>query len=95
MNEAEKLLEKLKKCPAVEPDEWEKEAIAEAKARDENGGRKGYITFTELKEKTSRANGRISLRLPRQLHIDLINDAEEQGVSLNQYISYILASRAR
>lgn len=91
MNSKE-LLEKLNKCPAIEPDEWEKEAIAEAKSR---AGNEDLMSFHELKAKTSRANGKISVRIPRQLHIDLINDAEEQGVSLNQYISFILASRAR
>lgn len=91
MNSKE-LLEKLNKYPAVEPDEWEKEAIAVAKSRTDD---EDLVSFDELKAKTSRANGKVSLRIPRQLHIDLINDAEEQGVSLNQYISFILASRAR
>ncbi|HNY84709.1 MAG TPA: toxin-antitoxin system HicB family antitoxin [Anaerolineaceae bacterium] len=91
MNEAEKLLEKLKNVPAEEPDEWEKQAIAEAKARAQSD-REELVPFEHVKERALNANGRISLRVPRQLHIDLIEGAEEQGVSLNQFISYLLAS---
>lgn len=96
MSEAKMLLDKLNKLPAEEPDEWEKTAIAEAKARMQSDNpREDLVPYETVKERADRANGRISLRVPRQLHIDLIADAEEQGVSLNQYISFVLASRPR
>ena len=90
MNEAEKLLKKLNSNPAVEPDEWEKEAIRGFK--EENADVEAeLITHDELKMRVRKANGRISLRVPRELHMDLIEEAEENGVSLNQYIVYKLA----
>lgn len=35
--------------------------------------------------------GRILLRLPRELHQDYLSLATEEGVSLNQYMLYVLA----
>jgi len=35
--------------------------------------------------------GKISLRLPKSLHVELINKAKIEGISLNQYILYKLA----
>ena len=37
--------------------------------------------------------GRVLLRLPKALHHQLLLEAAEQGVSLNQYILFCLASR--
>lgn len=89
MNAAE-LLEKLNARPAVELDDWEKEAIAEYK-RSVADGTAEFVPFEEVKARAARANGRVSLRIPRELHIQLIADAEANGVSLNQYIMYKLA----
>jgi len=36
-------------------------------------------------------SGRIALRTPRSLHKKLIDGAEREGVSLNQYLVYILS----
>jgi len=36
-------------------------------------------------------NGKISLRVPRSLHRDLVEDAKSEGISLNQFILYKLA----
>ena len=36
-------------------------------------------------------NGNISLRVPKDLHRELVATAKEQGVSLNQYCLYKLA----
>lgn len=91
MNKAEKLLEKLNTIPAIEPDEWEKEAIREFKEEKATGEADEMVTHGELKKRIRQANGRISLRVPRELHMDLIEEAEENGVSLNQYIVYKLA----
>lgn len=42
-----------------------------------------------------RASGKFTLRLSKSLHEKLIEEAEEDGVSLNQYISTILAERQK
>src|SRR2546428_834016 len=39
--------------------------------------------------------GRVLLRLPKALHRQLLEEAADQGVSLNQYILFCLASRER
>jgi len=40
---------------------------------------------------TSRASGRIAVRVPSDLHVALIQEAERQGVSLNLLIATVLA----
>lgn len=40
-------------------------------------------------------SGTLSLRIPKILHSQLKTEAKMQGVSLNQYISFLLASRSR
>lgn len=35
-------------------------------------------------------SGKVALRMPKSLHRDLVNAARAQGVSLNQYIIYLL-----
>lgn len=36
-------------------------------------------------------SGRITVRTPKSLHRDLIKQAEKEGVSLNQYLVYLLS----
>ncbi|ADY56694.1 hypothetical protein Sgly_2407 [Syntrophobotulus glycolicus DSM 8271] len=36
-------------------------------------------------------NGKISLRVPKSLHKELVEDAKKEGISLNQFILYKLA----
>ena len=38
-------------------------------------------------------SGRFVMRIPRRLHADLSLGARRQGVSLNQYVLYLLAAR--
>lgn len=38
-------------------------------------------------------SGRFLMRMPRHLHAELARHAKRQGVSLNQYVLYLLASR--
>lgn len=38
-------------------------------------------------------SGKLVLRMPKQLHADLAAAAEREGVSLNQYLVYLLAER--
>lgn len=40
---------------------------------------------------TKKSAGRILLRLPRELHQDYLSIATREGVSLNQYMLYVLA----
>lgn len=40
---------------------------------------------------TRKPGGRILLRLPRELHQDYLSIATKEGVSLNQYMLYVLA----
>lgn len=37
-------------------------------------------------------SGRFNLRIPKKLHSDLARKADEEGVSLNQYVTYLLSS---
>jgi len=43
-------------------------------------------------ETKNKCNGKISLRLPRSLHRDLVKSAKDEGVSLNQFILYKLSN---
>ena len=36
-------------------------------------------------------SGRITLRTPKSLHKDLVEQAQSEGISLNQYITYLLS----
>ncbi len=41
----------------------------------------------------ARYSGRLLVRLPRRLHADLARNAKREGVSLNQYLLFLLADR--
>lgn len=40
---------------------------------------------------TDQYNGKLSLRIPRSLHRELVEQAAIEGVSLNQYVMYRIA----
>ena len=87
MNEIEKRISAIKE---VEPDEEDLQAIARIKkANDMSEG----ITLEQMdKIRAEREyGGRISLRVPKTLHRDLIQSAKQEGISLNQFILYKLA----
>ena len=77
---------KLAAIPEVEPDEWDQEMLTEIDTEVDN---------TSVPLETVRArrecSGKISLRVPKELHYDLLESAKENGVSLNQFIVYKLA----
>ena len=52
-----------------------------------------YIDFRIINhlEELEKYSGKLSLRIPKSLHMDLGKKSESEGVSLNQYISYLLA----
>ncbi len=45
-------------------------------------------------ESSSLYNGRITLRAPKSLHRQLVLDARKEGISLNQYLVYLLGKRS-
>jgi hypothetical protein len=77
---------KLTAIPEVEPDEWDREMLA-AIDMDIDG------TATPLETIRARrdCSGKISVRVPKDLHYTLLESAKENGVSLNQFIVYKLA----
>jgi hypothetical protein len=77
---------KLKAIPEVEPDELDNAIIAEAAGHDDGGS----MPLNEFKTLMD-FNGKLSLRIPRSLHMQLVNNAKTEGVSLNQYALYKLA----
>lgn len=40
---------------------------------------------------SNKYNGRITVRAPKSLHRELIEKAENEGISLNQYLVYLLS----
>jgi antitoxin HicB len=56
-----------------------------------------YEKSVEIPEPNSigdKFSGRITLRTPKSLHRDLVEQAEKEGISLNQYIVYLLSKEA-
>ncbi len=86
------LLNKLGNVPEVEPDEFDKAAIRKLDQAQKSGEVHNWIKLEELQKKSKNANGRIALRLPKDLHRKAVICADDQGVSLNQYLQYIIAS---
>jgi len=87
MNE---IAQRFNNIPEVAGDAHDLKGIERVKAEKDNS--KG-ITLEEmdtLREKQG-YNGKISLRLPKSLHKNLVQGAKKEGVSLNQFILYKLA----
>lgn len=51
------------------------------------------ITIAEPSHTNKSYSGQFKLRLPKQLHKQLALQAEQEGVSINQYCLYLLAER--
>ena len=86
---SKQLLEKIANAPEVSPDEIDLQMIAEIE--DDDAGES--ISWGEYKAQREERtySGNISLRIPKDLHRELVGVAKEQGVSLNQYCLYKLA----
>jgi len=82
----EEFEKKLASIPAVEPDEWDLKMLAAIDADTDD--RTVPLEDILARQKFS---GKISVRVPRELHRTLIENAKENGVSLNQFILYKLA----
>lgn len=90
------IFELLAGYPAEKPDEIDLEMLENIDQDPESD----TMLFSEYKESVIRRreteySGKVNLRIPKSLHGDLSHEAKRQGVSLNQYISYVLASRPR
>jgi hypothetical protein len=72
--------------PEIEPDEWDMQMLAEIDAEPDN-----TTTSLEAVRAFRECSGKISLRIPKELHYSLIKNAKENGVSLNQFAAYKLA----
>lgn len=77
---------RLAEIPEEEPDEWDNAMLAEIDAETDHS----TITLEEM-DAWRKCNGKISLRVPKELHYKLLESAKENGVSLNQFIMYKLA----
>ena len=85
----DKFAKLLKNAPEVAPDEIDIEMLAEIESSSEHE----YILKEDYEaEREKRTyNGKIALRVPKSLHQNLVEAAQKEGVSLNQYCLYKLA----
>ncbi len=73
-----------------EPEDLSPDEIAslrEAEAMDDGS----TISYEELKRDLQEYSGKLVLRIPKSLHKHLKQEAEIEGVSLNQYMLYKLS----
>lgn len=85
MNQSE-FENKLASIPEVEPDELDHLIIADSAIQDD-GTHVSLNDFRTLMD----YSGKLSLRIPRSLHMKLVEDAKMEGISLNQYALYKLS----
>lgn len=78
---------KLKKLPVEQPDEIDKAMLADAASIDDGS----TVSLDEFRSGLEEYSGRLVLRIPRSLHRSLKEQAEIEGVSLNQYMLYKLS----
>jgi len=83
MNKSEFEL-RLSRIQEVEADDLDLELIESAESDT------GTISFEQLKEDIE-YSGKISLRVPKSLHKELVERAKCEGVSLNQYALFKLS----
>jgi predicted HicB family RNase H-like nuclease len=86
----EEFEKKLASVPTVKPDEWDLKMLAEIEAEGDDGER---YTLEEVQRLRAAKDysGKISLRVPKTLHMELKQAAKSEGISLNQFILYKLA----
>ena len=78
--------QRLANVPEVEPDEWDKQLLMEIDAETDDA-----TIPLEAVRAYRECSGKISLRVPKELHYRLLESAKENGVSLNQFVVYKLA----
>ena len=85
-DEIEKRLAEIDAREPEEPTSADLAAFAEAEAEDPAE----TITLEEYRAERE-YSGKLMLRIPKELHRDLVEAARRNGVSLNQYAAYKLA----
>lgn len=89
MSQAE-IERRMAEIAAREPEELtptEEASLAAAEAEDDGSA----VTLDEFRESLEEYSGRLVIRIPRSLHKALKEEAQIEGVSLNQYMLYKLA----
>ncbi|MBE6032533.1 MAG: toxin-antitoxin system HicB family antitoxin [Clostridiales bacterium] len=84
--ELERRLDEINAREPEEPTKEDLEAIAKAEEEDPSD----TISLKEFKAQKE-YSGRLLLRIPKELHRELAQAAQENGVSLNQYALYKLS----
>lgn len=77
---------KLAGLPEAQADEIDNAMIADSAAQDDGA----CVSLGDFKTLMD-YNGKLSLRIPRSLHMKLVEDAKLEGISLNQYALYKLS----
>ncbi len=85
-DEIERRIAEINARPSEPPTAEDLAAFAEADAEDPAES----ITLDEYKAQRE-YSGKLMLRIPKELHRDLVEAAKANGVSLNQYAVYKLA----
>lgn len=83
-----KFEEKLNRLPVEEPDEIDRAMLADAQAVNDET----TVSLEEFRKGLEQYSGKLVLRIPRSLHKRLKEQAEAEGVSLNQYMLYKLST---
>jgi predicted HicB family RNase H-like nuclease len=87
MNEIEKRFAAIQEA---QPDADELKVIRRIKQRADTSEGITLDQMDKLREKQE-YSGKISLRVPKTLHHDLVKGAKQEGISLNQFLLYKLA----
>ena len=85
--EIEKRFADIEQRGAVELTEDERKSLEAAEAMDDGI----ELPLEDVKRSIEEYSGRLVLRIPKELHRNLADDAKRNGVSLNQYMIYKLA----
>lgn len=80
--------EKLNRLPVEEPDEIDRAMLADAEMFNDGTS----VSLEEFRKGLEQYSGKLVLRIPRSLHKRLKEQAEAEGVSLNQYMLYKLST---
>jgi len=82
----EDFIKKVEATPVEQPDEWDLAMLAEIDADNDHS----TVTLEQVIARHE-CSGKISVRVPKELHYALLKSAKDNGVSLNQYIVNKLA----
>lgn len=86
----EEFLKRVEATPTVNPDKLDLMMLADAESANDNSAGISLDEMDRIRELQD-YSGKISLRLPKTLHRDLVTNAKQEGISLNQFILYKLA----